>query len=407
MLFKDYKHIELLEDGISISASRVANNKLAKVKNWKPTNPYRLRVKATVRRGGKRTIKKRTFVYQGIYMVDALRAAERELDTLLSSIRDEINASTIIVNDDRESMMTFGTAFVRSLQSRKMEAEANGGDFKTYNQSLGFYDNYLKVLEPMPLDQITSDTLNTIRANMKHKNGTPFSARTKLAVLQQVNPVYNWFNEYSKLTVKSPARIKKSAVRNLNTREVKVDDISPLFNAMYNYPTLKYRHIFIWLMHGRRVSEVLNLRWENINLKRGTYTITAQYNKAGIDMTYKLTSYQLDTLQNPKRKGVVFPAGDGVSPLQNVTLRLHWLKVRKKVGSWTLNGKEGEELHTHDIRHLLASEMLNKYGVVDEISGAALGHTRKGITGRYAEILSESVHNATVQVLDGVFKDVL
>ena len=55
-----------LEDGIAISAPRVKDKKLVKVKDWSPTNSFRLRVKATVVKYNKRRIKKHTFIYENI-----------------------------------------------------------------------------------------------------------------------------------------------------------------------------------------------------------------------------------------------------------------------------------------------------------------------------------------------------
>ncbi len=302
-----------------------------------------------------------------------------------------------------------------------MEAEAENEEFRSYESIKRFYINHLqRHLKDVPLDKITTDMLTKIRANMKHKDGTSFAKKTKLAVLQHVNPVYVWFNGYSNISVKSPARIPKNTMKKLgNERDVVVKDIAPLFKAMANYTytvwgkeyTDPYRSIFIWLMHGRRVNEVLTLDWENVNLKNGTYTITAKNNKAKIKMTYKLTSYQLETLPKPKKKGLVFPPRKG-SKNKDGTERIigadvlwtHWKKVRPVVEDFTLNDKEVDytELHIHDLRHLIATEMLNKYYIVDEISGAVLGHTRAGITPRYAKMLIESVDEAIMKVLDGV-----
>ena len=417
MLFRDYKHIELLEE-ITIPEKRVLDRKIINVKDWKPSTPFRLRVKATVRKGDKRTIKKRTYIYDGINMVNALKAAGRELDTLLDQIREELSVMDIGVKDDRNQMMTYETAFYRSLEARRVDAIAEGDEFRSYKSAKAFYNNHLTILADIPINEVTRDMINSIRANMKHevgkKKGEPFSKKTKLSVLQQISPVYTWFNDYSNLQVKNPAKLKRGTIKKLgNERHVKMNDISPLFTAMYNYTftvfgvehTNPYREVFIWLAHGRRLNEVLTLDWENINLKDGTYTITAAFNKTKKDQIYKLTKYQMDTLRTPMKKGYVFPARkDYTKKIESTVIWDHWMRVRKVVDTWTLNGKEVDSsyLHMHDLRHLIATELLNKYGVLDEISGAVLGHTRSGITGRYAEIMAESVHDSIERLLDGV-----
>ncbi|WP_309497421.1 hypothetical protein [Sulfurovum sp.] len=117
MFFVDYKHIELLENDIAISCKRVDGKKISAVKNWKPTSPFRLKVKATVVKNGQRKIKKRTFLYENIYMVDALKEAEKELDTLLDEIHSEFKAP-VPQNDDKNEKMSLGKAFMRSLDFR-------------------------------------------------------------------------------------------------------------------------------------------------------------------------------------------------------------------------------------------------------------------------------------------------
>jgi len=421
MLFKDYKQIELLE-GLSVSASRTAtleskqgkntitSTKIVDVKKWKPTKEFRLRVTATVRKSGKRSVRKEIVSFAGdTYMVDALKLATAKLQELKDSLKAPTRDAGAV-----DEMPLFKDAFMRALDTRKTMADANNEKYTSYNDQVGFYNKHLTSLGDLKLDEITRNMVDTIRANMVKttRDGkpilvdgktVPLSQRTKFAVLQAISPVYAWLEEETEFMAKNPA--KQKGVRLQNKRTIQVDDIAPLFKALHNYPIEPFRSIFTWLLHGRRLNEILSLEWSDINFKQGTYMIRAVNNKAKVDMTYILTPYLLKTLEAKKKSGYVFPAiNDSKKQMVQATLNNHWRKVRDAVlGDWTLNKREAtsDEFHLHDIRHLIGGALINN-GTPDEITGAVLGHTRSSITSRYADIQASTANDALMKVLNDV-----
>ena len=242
-------------------------------------------------------------------------------------------------------------------------------------------------------------------ANMNKPDGTPLALRTKRTVYQIVNPVYTWINEKPDFNLDSPAHIKKLA-RPDNERECpydveeeegSIEQLKMQFRKLYYYGLdrkgnrthSQIRGVYIWLMHGRRLNEVLSLKWEDIDLGNKTYKIIADNNKSRKSMEYILTKYQLEAIGKPKKKGYVFSSiNDTKKALSKETVRNH------DVGLF----KDG--MHKHDLRHCIGGYLINQ-GILKEVISVILGHTQnKSITDRYAKVRAKTANKAIVSMLD-------
>lgn len=229
------------------------------------------------------------------------------------------------------------------------------------------------------------------------------SDRTKLTVHQYINPVYNFINDNIDDSVKSPAKIKKVDRSFNNQREFNLsnNEIKILFKHLRDYPISPYREVFMWLMHGRRRNEVLSLRWDDIDLKKNTYTIKAMNNKARVNMTYRLTGRLRDTLEVQaglndieKMSGWVFRGvRDNTKPLHELRMRKHWLDLDLPIVM-------------HQLRSCIVTYLKNIHNVSNEMSGYILGHIQSStVTERYGtfgyEVLSDNLN----LMLDEIFDD--
>ena len=89
---KDYKHIELVEDSVKITANRIEDGKISNIKNWTPES-FLLRVVAVVTKGTgdnrKRKVKKRIFSFNNVTMKSALDEVVIAHKLLLKEIKSE------------------------------------------------------------------------------------------------------------------------------------------------------------------------------------------------------------------------------------------------------------------------------------------------------------------------------
>lgn len=139
--------------------------------------------------------------------------------------------------------------------------------------------------------------------------------------------------------------------------------------------------IYFFLLHGRRKSEVLNLKWSDINLKTKTYKIPFQINKAKRDMIYIMSDelYQrlfkkyIEAKKNNNLNNYVF-----INPNTNTKftdLRRSWNSLLKR--------NNLPKIRLHDIRHLVATYSINYLNLPVEQVSFTLGHTNITTTQRY------------------------
>jgi integrase len=129
--------------------------------------------------------------------------------------------------------------------------------------------------------------------------------------------------------------------------------------------------IRLLLFTGMRRGEVLNLRWDDVNLDAGV-----------IDLPDSKTGRKLVTLNAPARQVLaalprkreyVFPGRAAGKPL--VGIGHVWERIRKRAGL--------EGVRLHDLRHSYASTAAG-LGASLPVIGALLGHTVPSTTQRYA-----------------------
>lgn len=133
------------------------------------------------------------------------------------------------------------------------------------------------------------------------------------------------------------------------------------------------RALHFLLLSGWRVSEVLGLRWAEIDFERGFVTLTDS--KTGRSIR-PLGSDALALLQSAERIGReprVFPVAD---------LDRLWFNVRHAAGL--------DDVRLHDLRHTYASMALNDGGSL-AIIGKLLGHRDTQSTARYAHLANNVV----------------
>lgn len=362
--------------------------------------PFRLRVTAESRKSGKRQVRKRDFTYDSNLTLNrAVQDAESQRLLLLQEAE-----AMVELPEEITEIPTFQDALDQQLKHREMEykAENRPHNDKDIRQ---FAKKWLSPINEKKLDKITKADLTAIMANMNKKDGSPLAIRTKRTVFQVVNPVYTWLNDETDFKVDSPAHIKKlkkpdnerGCPFDVEEEEGDIEKLKLQFRKLYYYALDRtgnrshdqFRGVYIWLMHGRRLNEVLSLKWEHIDLDKKTYKIVMASNKARKDMEYILTDYQLEAIGKPKKKGWVFPAiNDIKKALSKETMRNH------DIGLF-----EGG-MHKHDLRHCIGGYLINK-GTLKEVISVILGHTQnKSITDRYAQVRKQTANRAILSMLD-------
>ncbi len=164
-----------------------------------------------------------------------------------------------------------------------------------------------------------------------------------------------------------------------------------------------YSDIFIFLLHGRRLSEVLLLEWEMVDLEQRLYYIPARINKAKRNMSYKMTDLLYQILYNRYFRAQIkqdtkYPVGNVfINPSTNepyVDLRKPWKRLLKSA--------DLPKVHIHDIRHLIGTYTINTLELPIEKVSQTLGHTSVEITGKYITPRPENAKEVAQKMFDSV-----
>ena len=179
------------------------------------------------------------------------------------------------------------------------------------------------------------------------------------------------------------------------------EEIKRFIQAVLAYPDLKYRSIFIFLLHGRRLNEVLSLTWDNIDFDNDIYFIPPQKNKARKFMKYQITFLLKEVLNYMKNyktfkcsnSPYIFPSSVTCGKIKDI--RRPFKKLLNFAGI-------DKKMRIHDIRHLIASYSINYLGFSVEEVSYTLGHTSIEITQRYINPRAEISKRVVEKILNSV-----
>ena len=149
------------------------------------------------------------------------------------------------------------------------------------------------------------------------------------------------------------------------------------------------------LLTGARKSEVLAMKWEDVDLRAGTWSKTAHLTKQKRDHVTPLSGPAIELLTALRRRTNsptwVFPA-NGPNPSKcghRVMIWQSWLAIRKAAGI--------TNLRIHDLRHSFASQLASS-GASLALIGQLLGHTQPQTTARYAHLFDDVQREAVERV---------
>jgi integrase len=168
-------------------------------------------------------------------------------------------------------------------------------------------------------------------------------------------------------------------------------ELARLLAALDAYRDQRTAAIFrLLLLTGSRRGEVLTMRWEDINLRDGTWTKphgrTKQREKHAVPLSAAARAILAEL--EPEASGFIFPAGRGADgPMR--TVEKPWKTICQAAG---ITG-----LRTHDLRHSYAAQLASA-GVGLYTIGKLLGHKKPSTTARYSHLTDTALRDATERV---------
>ena len=210
--------------------------------------------------------------------------------------------------------------------------------------------------------------------NSMDKQG--LSPRTQKSILEVLKPMFK-FALQNKMIKEIPTTFIN--VKIPNQKKV-VTGATELFKKVYDGITTYYKDepyyqaLFLFGFTGRRKTEILTLKWENIDFMNDYYWITDTKNND--NQKYPLFPMIKERLlQFKDNKGLVFPSPVTGKVIQNIDRQMRQLKKHTGI----------ENLSMHYMRNILVSMLAEQHTEAIVMSGI-LGHKDVNTINKYLSI---------------------
>jgi integrase len=308
----------------------------------------------------------------------------------VKKILDEISAERKIKQIEKNfkaknEFKTLNQIFYEWIEFRKSQiAEQH------YKNNISFYKKYIQDT----IGRYKADDVNIIHIQkivnfiLENRGNSPRTAKTVKDIL---SPTFKFGirNNYCRNNPANDINIPKFDNQRYFTIETK--QAQKIYDIIIHYPKLSVKGIFIFLLHGRRKKEVLNLKWENINISQKLYTLRDRQNKSRKNLVFPLSNLQIQILKEIgiRDKGYIFTQDNG-EPYKDI--RWHWDKIREQLDF---------DIRLHDLRHLIGYIAVNK-GISLKAISKTLGHSNIQITERYSNISINMIEETLNTVFDTI-----
>lgn len=239
------------------------------------------------------------------------------------------------------------------------------------------------------LSAIDKNDISMIHAAIT-KKGNPATANRVLAL---ISSVFGWAISIGIWHVNPASGIKRNREKSRD-RFIQGDELPRFFAALADETNETIRdYVLISLLTGARRSNVLSMRWQDINFDRAEWRI--EETKNGTPQTVALSPEAIHVLLNrkPLKPAVfVFPGSGKSGHLEEP--KKGWKRILERAAI--------ENLRIHDLRRTLGSWQA-KTGASLTIIGKSLNHKNQSTTAIYARLdldpVRESVNTATSAML--------
>lgn len=239
------------------------------------------------------------------------------------------------------------------------------------------------------ISSIDKAEIERLHAKIGKDNGTTQANR----LLERIRSIFNKAIDWGWDGTNPAVGIKKFKEKSRD-RFLQPDELPRFFEALANEHNEAARDFFmVSLLTGARKSNVLAMRWKDINFTTSTWRI--EETKNGEAQTVHLPSQAMELLKERKLASDspwVFPSASASGHLADP--KKAWERILKAAGI--------EDLRIHDLRRTLGSYQAAT-GANGYIIGKSLGHKSQQSTAIYARLNLDPVRDSVNKATDAMF----
>ena len=281
--------------------------------------------------------------------------------------------------------LTLGELFESFI---KLHAQKHKSSWKA---DIKQFDRHLSSWKKRKLSSIRKIDIHKLHQDIGNSSGQ-YTANRLLALLSSI------FNQANKLGLwdkPNPASGITKFKERSRSRFLQADELPRFFNALAEETNEHARdYILLSLLTGARKSNVLAMRWDEINLEMKLWTIPKTKN--GDSHTIPIVPQALEILENRyvnKSSEWVFPSNSASGHLQDP----------KKAWQRLLARAEISDLRLHDLRRSLGSWQAST-GASLVIIGKTLSHRNVNTTAIYARLNTDPVRDAMNKATQAIWE---
>ena len=312
-----------------------------------------------------------------------VRMARKLAMAVMAQLDTGINPAEALSRDRRG--MTLGELFALYAAQRRAEGK------RTVPDLIWTWERYLGELPDSPrkehgaqrskapgavnwehrrLQEVNREQVSRLTLDLGEKGGRT----TANHVLKMLRAMYNLAKKKKWYLGENPTEGTDKFPTKSRKRFLQADEAQRFFNALDDVPDQDFAdYVRISLFAGARRSNVLGMRWDELNLDGARWTVSGEFMKNGEPLTIPLVeeaveilrrrSWEACTTEKKANSQWVFPGGTEAGHIG--PQRKQWAKLIKAARL--------PDLRLHDLRRSLGSWMSNT-GAATVMTMRALGH---------------------------------
>jgi integrase len=305
--------------------------------------------------------------HSALGMKDRLKTAYDEREAFMSTLQLQSNSGA-------NMGATVDDYFEIHKKSKKWSKEVKRGYENYYKKHIQPLLGSKKVVDVQPFH------ISQVMDSLIH-----YANRTRKMALEILKPLFKRAMS-DRLIQLSPVTEEHNVTRNQKAEKRLVPDAVKKYKAVHKAIMQVYegnahhRALFLFGFSGRRKTETLQIRWEDIDFNNRTYIILGENSKTGADMTFVLSEELYDALSEFRDvNGKVF----NISWISDAVKKI---RIASGVEQFTF----------HYMRNLCVSA-LSTQGVEAITLSGLLGHTSTATVKQYLDLQREE---ASAKALD-------
>lgn len=344
--------------GMYILLKPAENKYTAKGVTATPNRNYKIEIAVEAIHNNKRCRGKKVFnITKGTSIIRAIESMISKRNEMITILKEKgtLKTENIKLPKIDPKDRSFKNVYQAWINVKRIDKRAN--TIRVYEVC---YKNYLsKAFDKMLIDDITETHIQNLINEAIEKKKKPTTIKTIKLVMQPILELNDVMLNWKKIVF--PKHTSERKFKGSDEDAIKIS------KALLTYEHPIMRGIFAFLLTGRRINEVLQLKHEHINYKNNTFTIPAENSKNKKEHTFKLLPILLNAIKEQKTTtGKIFPMGRD-------NAIYHFKKCMRSI--------DIHNMVMHDLRSMVAVVSLRNGADIFSVS-KMLSHTNLSTTQR-------------------------